>query len=91
MNIGLYLYRLIDLLGDNFFYSFDQLNRINGNNIEIYQIDTAMVLIDYESCKDIRWILDKYNADGYYIKDCYFRNKNNWIYVNNPLCTYNVL
>ena len=89
--IDINLYRLFDLLGDNFFYSFDQLNRINGNNIEIYQIDTAMVLIDYESCKDIRWILDKYNADGYYIKDCYFRNKNNWIYINNSLCTYNVL
>jgi hypothetical protein len=48
-----------------------------------------MFLIDYKLCKTIKWIPDKYEADGYYIKDCYLKNKYNWIYVNNDLSYYN--
>ena len=50
-----------------------------------------MFLIDFNLCKSIRWIEDKYDADGYYIKNCYLNNKYNWIYVNNELSYYNYL
>ncbi len=36
-------------------------------------------------------IHDKYEADGYYIQECYNNNKNEHIFVNNDLCYYNKL
>ena len=50
-----------------------------------------MVIIPYNLCKDIRWILHKYEADGFYIKECYEKNKDKHIYVNNDLCYYNYI
>jgi hypothetical protein len=85
------LYKLLNIADDNKLYTFNQKDRIKGNCIELFYIDTAMMLIDYNLCKDIRWILDKYNADGYYIKECYLNNTDKWIYVNNTLCTYNTI
>ena len=85
------LYNLLDIIDDDKFYTFNQKDRINGDSIEIYQIDTAMILIYYNICKNIRWKLDLYNADGHYIKECYKENINKWVYVNNTLCTYNTL
>lgn len=85
------LYKLLNIIDDNKLFTFNQKDRINGNCIEVYYIDTAMMLIDYNLCKDIRWILDKYNADGFYIKECYLKNSDKWIYVNNSLCNYNNL
>ena len=85
------LYKLFDIIDDNKFYTFDQKDRINGDYIEIYHIDTAMLLIDYNICKNIKWKFDLYNADGHYIKECYAQNKDKWVYINNSLCTYNIL
>jgi predicted O-methyltransferase YrrM len=85
------LYKLINILDDNKIYTFNQVDRITGNNINIGQIDTAMFLIDYNLCKNIVWISDKYEADGFYIKECYEKNKHLHIYVNNDLCYYNKL
>jgi len=85
------LYKLLSIIDNNKLYTFNQKDRINGDYIEVYNIDTAMLLIDYNLCKDIRWILDKYNADGYYIKECYLTNLDKWIYINNTLSTYNIL
>ncbi len=85
------LYKLLDIIDDDKIYTFDQENRINGNHIALGRIDTAMFLVDFKLCKDIRWVLDKYEADFYYINQCYSQNKNKWIYVNNVLSTYNTL
>ena len=85
------LYKLLNIIDDGKMYTFNQTNRIKGNNIEVYQIDTAMVLIDYKLCKNINWINDKYEADGYYITECYNNNKNNHIFVDNDLCYYNFI
>ena len=41
---------------------------MKGNNINISHIDTAMVMIPFNLCKNIKWKLDVYEADGYYIK-----------------------
>jgi len=85
------LYRLLNIIDNGKFYTFNQTNRILGNNLKVFNIDTAMLIIHYNLCKDIKWIPDKYEADGYYIQDCYNINKNNHIYVNNDLCYYNYL
>lgn len=85
------LYKLLDIIDDGKLYTFNQTNRINGNSIAPRQIDTAMLLIDFKLCKTTRWVLNEYSADFYYINECYSQNKDKWIYVNNELCTYNVL
>ena len=83
------LYRLLNIIDNTKMYSFNQYNRIKGNNICVNKIDTAMVLIPYKSCENMKWILNLYNADGYYIQECYNKNKKKLIYVNNDLCYYN--
>uniref|UniRef100_A0A6C0L7T3 Glycosyltransferase 2-like domain-containing protein n=1 Tax=viral metagenome TaxID=1070528 RepID=A0A6C0L7T3_9ZZZZ len=94
------LYELLDTIESGKMYTFDQSRPKNvypyktflpGNNIELFNIDTAMFLIDFNLCKDIRWIPDKYNADGHYIKECYEANKDNWVYVNKTMAYYNRL
>ena len=65
---------------------FDTFVKLN-----IGYIDTAMLLIDYNICKGINWINNRYDADGIYIKECYTKNKDNHIYVDNDLCYYNKL
>jgi predicted O-methyltransferase YrrM len=85
------IYRLLNIIDNNKIYTFNQYNRIKGDNINIGMIDTAMVIIPYNLCKNVKWILDKYDADGYYIKECYDENKNIHTYVDNDLCYYNKL
>ena len=85
------LYKLLNIIDKNQIYTFNQTNRIKGNNINVGGIDTAMILIDYKLCKNISWDPYKYDADGYYIKDCYEKNMGNHIFVNNDLCYYNFI
>jgi len=85
------LYRLLTILDNRKMYTFNQTNRLNGGNIEIDHIDTAMTIIPYSLCRDVRWIPDKYNADGYYIKECYEKNRDIHVHVDNDLCYYNRL
>jgi predicted O-methyltransferase YrrM len=85
------LYRLFNIITDNKIYTFNQYDGIKGNNINPRRIDTVMFIIPYNLCKDIKWRLDLYDADGYYIQECYNKNKENHIYVDNDLCYYNKL
>jgi predicted O-methyltransferase YrrM len=85
------IYRLLNIMDNDKLYTFNQSNRIKGNDIRVCGIDTAMVIIPYHLCKNVKWIVDKYEADGYYIKECYDTNKNRHIYVDNDLCYYNKL
>ncbi len=91
-------YKLLNIIENNKIYTFNQkrptniypyVDLLKGNNIELFKIDTAMFLIDYKLCKNIYWILDKYNADGYYIKECYEKNMDSHIYIDNVLSYYN--
>ena len=50
-----------------------------------------MVIIPYNLCKNITWKLDIYEADGYYIKECYDNNKDKHVYIDADLCYYNFL
>jgi len=85
------LYQLLNIIDPSRMYTFNQLNRIKGNNITVGHIDTAMALIPYRLCNTFNWMIDRYDADGYYIKKCYDTNKNSHIYVDNDLCYYNKL
>lgn len=85
------LYRLLNIIDNSKMYSFNQHNGIKGDNVSIYHIDTAMVIIPYPLCKNVRWVIDKYEADGYYITECYNKNLGSHIFVDNGLCYYNKL
>ena len=84
-------YKLLNLLDTNKIYTFNQENRLKGNNINVRHIDTAMCVVHYNLCQNIEWINDKYDADGYYIKSCYDKNKDKHIYIDNDMCYYNKL
>ena len=88
------LYKLTLL--PNKIYTFNQLykndkKRLTGNNITIGRIDSAMFLVWYPLVKDIKWEIDKYDADGYYILECYSKNKDKLIYINKYISYYNYL
>ena len=83
------MYKLLNIIDNDKMYTFNQYNRLKGNNINVGRIDTAMVIIPYKICKNEKWILDKYDSDGYYIVECYNKNKNIHIFIDNDLCYYN--
>jgi hypothetical protein len=85
------LQRLLPFLDGSSLFSFDQYNRIKGGTIELYKIDTAMVLFPVDLVKKERWIPELYNADGHYIIKCMGLSPNHWTYVKNDLCFYNYL
>jgi len=83
------MYKLLNIIDNDKLYTFNQFNRCKGNNIYVCGIDTAMILVPYKLCKNVKWILDKYEADGYYILECYNNNKNIHVFIDNDLCYYN--
>lgn len=83
------MYGLLNIIDNTKIYTFNQFNRIKGDNICVGCIDTAMVIIPYKLCQNVKWIVDKYDADGYYICECYQNNKTRHIFVDNDLCYYN--
>lgn len=85
------LYRLLNIIDSNRMYTFNQLDRIRGDNVVVGGIDTAMALIPYQTTKDVRWIHDRYEADGFYLRHCYEINIDRHVYVDNDLCYYNKL
>ena len=68
-----------------------QYNRIKGNYINVGYIDTAIDIIPFNLCKNIKWKLDIYEADGYYMKECSDNNKDKHVYIDEDLCYYNFL
>lgn len=85
------MYKLLNIIDNNKMYTFNQYNRMKGNDIRLTTIDTAMVIIPYRLCKNVKWILDKYEADGSYIIECYYSNLNKNVFIDNDLCYYNKL
>ena len=83
------LYTLLNIIDNTKMYTFNQENGIRGNIIKVQKIDTAMVIIPWQLCRNEKWIIDKYEADGYYICECWTANKQNHIHIDNALCYYN--
>lgn len=88
-----YLYRVLDIIDRGYIYTMNQENhpKLLGNNIQVTKIDTAMFLIDGSLCRDIFWNIHRYDADGYYIMEVHKKNPNKQIWINNPLCYYNII
>jgi hypothetical protein len=85
------LYKLLDYIrarDNDKIYTFKQYNRIKGNNINVGHIDIAMVIIPFNLYKNIKWKLYTYEADGYYIKECYDNNKDKYVYTDEDLCYF---
>lgn len=81
-------------LNTKYFYTFDQLrdgNTFYGNTIEVGKIDTAMFIATKEQIGNIKWIEDKYDADGYFISEILKNNKNSHKYINEIGSYYNYL
>ena len=89
-------WNIIPLLDNTHFYTFDQLRNkhgtvLVGNNINVNHIDTAMYIVHKRHINSIKWICDKYNADGYFICDVHNNNKDAHRYINAICCYYNYL
>jgi len=90
-----FLYDVIKYLDINRMYTFNQYNCTKfenillGNNINVCNIDTAMLLIPFKKCLEIRWNIYDYCADGQYIISCFEKNKNDHIYIDNIMSYYN--
>lgn len=90
------LYKLLDIIEKDKLYTFNQirypnLELLKGNEIKETKIDTAMILISYNLCKNIKWNLYSYGSDFIYINECYNQNKDKWIYINNVLAYHNII
>jgi hypothetical protein len=90
----------LETVEPNHIYTFDQqrnakefpyTERLKGNSIEMFRIDTAMFLIDSALIQDIRWTVDEYTADAIFITECYSTHPESWIYVDRTLSYYNWL
>ena len=90
-------WNIIDSLIPGKFYTFDQLRNIKkqqilkGNNIKIDNIDTAMFIVHKSQIGNIKWIENKYNADGYFICNIFNKNPHSHVYINTVGCYYNYL
>ena len=83
-------YRLLDEIKNNHFYTFDQQrNRyvLSGENPKVHHIDLGMFLFDFKLVSNVRFRIDKYEADGIYVEECCKMDINKHIYVP-KICNY---
>ena len=85
---------------DSDFISFKQNNsdgslRLQGNIIRLEKIDSHNFIVSKRVIKDTRWIIDSYEADGWFANKIYtqvFKEDNSKItYIPKGLSTYNLL
>jgi hypothetical protein len=60
-----------------------------GRNMYVHTY--ICVIIPFNLCKNIKLKLDVYEADGYYIKECYDNNRDKHVYMDKDLCYYHFL
>jgi hypothetical protein len=44
-----------------------------------------MVIIPFNLCKNIKWSLDIYEADGHYISECIDNNRDKHVYIDEKI------
>jgi hypothetical protein len=85
---------------DSDFISFKQNNsngslRLQGNVIRVQGIDSHNFIVSKRVIKDTRWIIDSYEADGWFANKIYtqvFKEDDSKItYIPKVLSTYNLL
>jgi hypothetical protein len=89
-------WNIVGMLEDKYFYTFDQLRNnsgwvLKGDTIRVGNIDTAMFIVHKHNIGDIKWVTNKYEADGIFITDIYAQNKEYHKYINTIACYYNKL
>jgi hypothetical protein len=77
------------------FISFSQIDkngklRLDGKTIVVGTVDSHNFIVSRELIGDTRWILDKYDADGFFAKECYNKTKST-IHIPKILSVYNSL
>ena len=82
-----------NLNGD--FISFQQANkdgslRLRGDNINIGYIDSHNFILSVACVKNIKWILNRYDADGLFATEC-FKQAKQFIHIPKILSIYNSL
>lgn len=80
---------------DNDFIHFAQIwkngnLRLLGDTIELAKVDSHNFIVSIDTIGNTRWILNKYEADGYFAMDCY-KNSKNPLYLQKALSVYNFL
>jgi hypothetical protein len=79
------------------FISFKQANkdgsvRLEGENVSVGTIDSHNFVVSAECMGDTRWVLNRYDADGVFARECYEKTKTKTIlYINKVLSVYNSL
>jgi hypothetical protein len=86
-------YTMINQTND--FISFDQqwhnqTHRLSGSNIKVDHIDSHNFIVHSDLCKNIRFYIDRYNADGYFATQCFALSESP-IYIPKYLSVYNAL
>lgn len=87
---------IVNELDNIHFYTFDQqrnnnMTILHGNNVAVNKIDTAMYIVHKKHIGNIKWIENKYNADGYFISGIYAKHRDQHFYINKTACYYNFL
>lgn len=77
------------------FISFVQLTkdgkiRLIGDTIEVTRIDSHNFITSHRIAKNVRFMLERYDADGYFAKECYQKSITR-LHLNKPLSVYNLL
>jgi hypothetical protein len=79
----------------NDFITFDQLTsnggiRLKGGDVRVGGIDSHNFIVSKDLINDTKWIIDRYDADGYFATECHSKCKSP-IIINKPLSVYNQL
>ena len=64
--------------------------RLIGNLIEVSHIDSHNFIVSNNIVGSTKFIINKYDADGYFAKECYNKTSSR-SYINKPLSVYNLL
>ena len=67
------------------------IREANPENTRVQHIDMAQFLLSRDLIGDTRFIPGDYKADGYFIEKIYNENKNDFFFIEEPLCYYNWL
>jgi len=67
------------------------IREAKSENTKVQHIDMAQFLLSRELIGDNRFIQGDYKADGYFIEKIYNDNKNDFFFIEEPLCYYNWL
>ena len=80
---------------NNDFISFKQvwvsgMLRLDGRNITLNNIDSHNFLVHSSLIGNVRWELNRYDADGLFAHECWKKSKS-YLYINEVLSVYNSL